>query len=153
MKNMHPIRFVLIVFFIHLLFGFLTQSLVRAANNKITVLEETADGKVIAIPTIGIKRGLLPTNEDGLIIIEVDKQGPLRWMMRDTKLMSVTWNRQEIPMNEWAIPALDFITKHQEIFVHFLRPGDIDEKKIETRNVDILFSIYLTPNYTDYSSK
>lgn len=152
MKNTHPVRHVLLLIFSFLfLFCFPAKHL-SAADNKIIILKETAEKKELAIPGIGIKRAFLYDDKDGLLIIEVDKQGPLRWMMHDTWMISVTWQAHSIRLSAWNIFALEAIATGQEIFVHYLLPGETDEAKIATRQVDIRFSVYIPPDYIDYSS-
>lgn len=151
MKNMHPVRHVLLLIFSFLfLFCFPAKPL-SAADNKIIILKETTEKKELAIPSIGIKRAFLYDDKDGLLIVEVDKQGPLRWMMHDTWMISVTWQAHSIRLTAWNIFALEAITTGQEIFVQYLLPGETDEQKIATRQIDIRFGIYLTPDFIDYS--
>ncbi|MBI5005183.1 MAG: hypothetical protein HZC03_01100 [Candidatus Lloydbacteria bacterium] len=155
MKKPHTAwRVILFIFSILPLFYCQTTPLLAADHKKIVLIKDTADGKEISIPSIGIKKALLYDNRGGIIIVEVDKQGPLRWMMRDTRIMSVTWRAQTIRLDdEWNISVLALIKEGQEIFVHFLPPGELDRNKIETRGVDIRFGVYMIPDYTDPSSK
>ena len=153
MKKPHSAwRVLLLIFSILSLFYYQTTPL-RAADRKIVLIKETAGGKEITIPSLGIKKALLYDNEEGIAIVEVDKQGPLRWMMRDTQMISITWRALTIQLDEWSISTLGLIKEGQEIFVHFLPPGEIDKNKMETRGVDIRFGVYTPMDYADYSSK
>lgn len=152
MKNTHPARHALLLIFSFLfLFGFLATPLL-ARVETISIIKETADRKEMTIPVIGIKRAFLYNDKEGIVIAEVDKQGPLRWMMRDTRVLSITWRARTIQLDEWGISLLTLIKEGQEIFVHYLLPGETDEQKIETRQVDIRFGVYIPPDYIDYSS-
>ena len=121
MKKTYIVRYaIFLIFFILSLFYCHTAHL-WAAGNKIVLIKEATGGKEIIIPSLGIKKALLYDNEEGIVIVEVDKQGPLRWMMRYTRIMSVTWVAQTIRLeNELSISLLTLIKDGQEIFVHFL---------------------------------
>lgn len=152
MKKTHPARHVLLLIFSLPLLLCLSAAPLLARVETISILKETAERKEMTIPVIGIKKAFLYNNEVGVVIAEVDKQGPLRWMMRDTRIISITWSARMIQLDEWGISMLGLIKEGQEIFVHYLLPGETDEQKIETRQVDIRFSTYLPPDYIDYSS-
>ena len=141
----------LLIFFILPLFYFSTTCLL-AADNKAVLIKETTAGKEITIPSIGIKKALFEEGTSGILIIEVDKQGPMRWVMHGTRIVSITWLSQTIRLdNEWDISMLELIKDGQEIFIHFLPPEETAENKMQTRGVDIRFGMYVPPDYTDYS--
>ena len=159
MRKIHNAWIVLFFVFFFFLFGIPATNF-ATADNKIITLEKMGVGSIIAIPSIGIKKASFHNNKSGITIIDVDKLGPLRWVMIGTRIISITQYGYKIFLNDivdgtenisW-ISWLESIKNGDEIFIQFLYPGETNERKIETREVTIRFSFYLLPDFTDYST-